>query len=67
MSIEGNPFITRFKTSRSHLFEILPLLSIEGNPFITRFKTKTAKYVGYSQRRTSIEGNPFITRFKTTG
>ena len=36
--IEGNPFITRFKTS-SILFSPSILLSIEGNPFITRFKT----------------------------
>ena len=39
-SIEGNPFITRFKTIIS--FDILIYSSvscIEGNPFITRFKT----------------------------
>ena len=38
--IEGNPFITRFKTSSSRVF-IMFSLSIEGNPFITRFKTST--------------------------
>ena len=38
--IEGNPFITRFKTSFINPSLALTLLSIEGNPFITRFKTK---------------------------
>ena len=38
MCIEGNPFITRFKTSLTNLASTLSL-SIEGNPFITRFKT----------------------------
>ena len=37
-SIEGNPFIIRFKTFRSHIYYIRPQ-SIEGNPFIIRFKT----------------------------
>ena len=39
MSIEGNPFITRFKTDneREAMDEIIQ--GIEGNPFITRFKT----------------------------
>ena len=39
MSIEGNPFITRFKTIVS-ILSISPPYSIEGNPFITRFKTQ---------------------------
>ena len=37
-SIEGNPFIIRFKT----LTELITTgfaISIEGNPFIIRFKT----------------------------
>ena len=39
-SIEGNPFIIRFKTQRL-LYQVFLvfLLSIEGNPFIIRFKT----------------------------
>ena len=65
--IEGNPFITRFKT-----FKILTSLSnqfslgIEGNPFITRFKTPRIACVYNLAVNDSIEGNPFITRFKTT-
>ena len=40
LGIEGNPFITRFKTKViSNLRIILSILGIEGNPFITRFKT----------------------------
>ena len=38
-SIEGNPFIIRFKT----LTELITTgfaISIEGNPFIIRFKTQ---------------------------
>ena len=38
-SIEGNPFITRFKTMTFVDRSQFILLSIEGNPFITRFKT----------------------------
>ena len=38
-SIEGNPFITRFKTSIYTKLDNL-FVSIEGNPFITRFKTE---------------------------
>ena len=37
-SIEGNPFITRFKTEEN-IRIYFDLLGIEGNPFITRFKT----------------------------
>ena len=37
-SIEGNPFITRFKTITHSSFSALDI-RIEGNPFITRFKT----------------------------
>ena len=40
LSIEGNPFITRFKTlSVCRKANDESLLGIEGNPFITRFKT----------------------------
>ena len=42
-SIEGNPFITRFKTPTEYGdLEITINLCIEGNPFITRFKTAIA-------------------------
>ena len=37
--IEGNPFITRFKTYENGLPKLDMTFSIEGNPFITRFKT----------------------------
>ena len=36
-SIEGNPFIIRFKTSFEE--NLTNNLGIEGNPFIIRFKT----------------------------
>ena len=39
LSIEGNPFITRFKTSKALSSASVILCGIEGNPFITRFKT----------------------------
>ncbi|EUB15485.1 hypothetical protein HMPREF1500_1097 [Fusobacterium sp. CM22] len=39
MSIEGHPFITRFKTITSNIDSALKTGSIEGHPFITRFKT----------------------------
>ena len=39
LSIEGNPFITRFKTYLVQM-KYQQLLCIEGNPFITRFKTQ---------------------------
>ena len=39
ISIEGNPFIIRFKTLKTLLFLQNRPLSIEGNPFIIRFKT----------------------------
>ena len=40
LGIEGNPFITRFKTSliNPRIYGFL-YPGIEGNPFITRFKT----------------------------
>ena len=38
ISIEGYPFITRFKTSKV-IDWIVDINSIEGYPFITRFKT----------------------------
>ena len=44
-SIEGHPFITRFKTEISNLLSLIPIeISIEGHPFITRFKTGYIKY-----------------------
>ena len=39
LNIEGNPFITRFKTTRV-LKVNNKITYIEGNPFITRFKTR---------------------------
>ena len=46
-SIDGIPFITRFKTENPPLsFTIC--FSIEGIPFITRFKTIIEKYVEYN-------------------
>ena len=42
--IEGNPFITRFKTSKTFLIHFSFVLRIEGNPFITRFKTVVVGY-----------------------
>ena len=41
VSIEGNPFITRFKTPYEDDKGYLPYACIEGNPFITRFKTSS--------------------------
>ena len=39
-SIEGNPFIIRFKTLQFVILFLVRIpLSIEGNPFIIRFKT----------------------------
>ena len=37
--IEGNPFITRFKTQEYDINKQVRSVCIEGNPFITRFKT----------------------------
>ena len=65
LSIEGNPFITRFKTSILNPLTTFKLFSIEGNPFITRFKTYKVARLHISVTAGSIEGNPFITRFKT--
>ena len=64
--IEGNPFITRFKTSYRKTFgyEDTFVCGIEGNPFITRFKTSNAEWI-INPLLFGIEGNPFITRFKT--
>ena len=39
-SIEGHPFITRFKTKVPSLQITFMFLCIEGHPFITRFKTE---------------------------
>ena len=39
-SIEGNPFIIRFKTLKRTLHSYYHM-SIEGNPFIIRFKTSS--------------------------
>ena len=63
LSIEGNPFITRFKTLTKFIVD--NRLCIEGNPFITRFKTAISSALT-STCSASIEGNPFITRFKTS-
>ena len=41
-SIEGNPFITRFKTLTKGFPFVSFYCGIEGNPFITRFKTITS-------------------------
>ena len=41
LCIEGNPFITRFKTLFQYIYHMI-LLRIEGNPFITRFKTRSS-------------------------
>ena len=38
-SIEGNPFIIRFKTPKEVVDLYTAYISIEGNPFIIRFKT----------------------------
>ena len=62
--IEGNPFITRFKTEMVET-GIPNELGIEGNPFITRFKTLHFLYLLVEFVLLRIEGNPFITRFKT--
>ena len=41
VSIEGNPFITRFKTQLEEFDPVeVTEFRIEGNPFITRFKTQ---------------------------
>ena len=39
LSIEGYPFIIRFKTNPNIPLIVLSLLCIEGYPFIIRFKT----------------------------
>ena len=40
LSIEGNPFIIRFKTTNGLSIDLTALsIGIEGNPFIIRFKT----------------------------
>ena len=62
-SIEGVPFITRFKTIKNKYYTKF-LISIEGIPFITRFKTLTPHELLYNGPL-GIEGIPFITRFKT--
>ena len=64
VSIEGNPFIIRFKTDRKGILKKLDM-SIEGNPFIIRFKTFYHKKVYRFIPFIRIEGNPFIIRFKT--
>ena len=62
-SIEGYPFIIRFKTQLLN-FSYFPPLSIEGYPFIIRFKTLILCI--YPPLVISIEGYPFIIRFKTS-
>ena len=39
LSIEGYPFIIRFKTHKDLIEDLKRLNSIEGYPFIIRFKT----------------------------
>ena len=64
-SIEGNPFIIRFKTLQFVILFLVRIpLSIEGNPFIIRFKTLYLQ-VSILSYKLCIEGNPFIIRFKT--
>ena len=63
MSIEGNPFIIRFKTEIKP-FQLHLSYRIEGNPFIIRFKTHT-NFLSPEKNSFSIEGNPFIIRFKS--
>ena len=62
-SLEGNPFIIRFKTKRYQMAGYEPV-SLEGNPFIIRFKTYKY-FLQRSRVKMSLEGNPFIIRFKT--
>ena len=62
-SLEGNPFIIRFKTYTIYVL-IKSYLSLEGNPFIIRFKTDII-VEGIFHTDGSLEGNPFIIRFKT--
>ena len=65
-SIEGIPFITRFKTFKVGRYpDDSTGFSIEGIPFITRFKTFYAMGDRGTPLDISIEGIPFITRFKT--
>ena len=51
LSIEGNPFITRFKTSVIWVKSSRTCSDnrIEGNPFITRFKTLEYFSIKFSQ------------------
>ena len=65
-SIEGNPFIIRFKTSISIFIWKSNSYCIEGNPFIIRFKTDRRRFKMVTKSKESIEGNPFIIRFKTS-
>ena len=66
ISIEGNPFIIRFKTCLNTFFLTTEPSGIEGNPFIIRFKT-IRPVESDIKSNLSIEGNPFIIRFKTLG
>ena len=42
LSLEGNPFIIRFKTPMKFFDFKLVTVGLEGNPFIIRFKTKVS-------------------------
>ena len=66
LSIEGYPFIIRFKTDNDVLFENEFKITggIEGYPFIIRFKTLHHLNLHFSNIW-GIEGYPFIIRFKT--
>ena len=46
LSIEGNPFIIRFKTTCDKRTPEI-IYSIEGNPFIIRFKTNSFLVISF--------------------
>ena len=65
MSLEGNPFIIRFKTFVAKFDGSTGVIaSLEGNPFIIRFKTRK-NFQLLNTLTLRLEGNPFIIRFKT--
>ena len=65
-SLEGSPFIIRFKTTRAVTGFQDPTLGLEGSPFIIRFKTKNGSLNPGIMRFIGLEGSPFIIRFKTS-
>ena len=64
-SIEGIPFIIRFKTPFDDIEAKSNAYRIEGIPFIIRFKTNCKHTFLLSIKTLCIEGIPFIIRFKT--